>query len=76
MTPAGLHDWQHLLDLSRAKGGAEEMGLLNVRPPQPLAQLVQLLHAHRGQLTGERATLPIATNRIRLYLFFLLISVA
>lgn len=62
-----LHDVQHLLDLSRAKGGAEELTLLNVRPPQPLAQLIQLLHAHCGQLTGEGATLPSATNRIRFY---------
>lgn len=33
------------------------MALLNVSPPQPLAQLIELLHTHCGQLTRERATL-------------------
>lgn len=58
---------QHLLDFGWAKGGAEEQTLLNVSPPQPLAQLIQLLHAHCGQLTGECATLPSATNGIKFY---------
>lgn len=48
---------QHLLDFRRAEGGAEEMFLIDIDPPQPLAQLVQLLHAHGGQLTGKRAAL-------------------
>lgn len=52
-----VYDDQHLLDLSLAKGGAEEMAILNVSAPQPLAQLIQLLHTHCGQLTRERATL-------------------
>lgn len=46
-----------LLDLRQAEGGAQEVALLHVPPPQPLAQLVQLLHAQRGQLTRERAAL-------------------
>lgn len=46
-----------LLDLRQAEGGAEEVALLHVPPPQPLAQLIQLLHAQRGQLTRERAAL-------------------
>lgn len=39
-----LQDVQHLLDLSEAEGGAKEVALLNVSPPQPLAKLIQLLH--------------------------------
>lgn len=46
-----------LLDLRWAEGGAEETSLLDVSLPQPLSQLVQLLHAHRGELTRVRATL-------------------
>lgn len=60
---------QHLLDLSLAKCGAEEGGLLNVSSPQPLAQLIQLLHAHCGQLPGVRATLPSLTNRIKVTVY-------
>lgn len=47
----------YLLDLGWAEGGAEETSLLDVSLPQPLPQLVQLLHAHRGELTGVRAAL-------------------
>lgn len=46
-----------LLDLRQVEGGAKELGLLHVLPPQPLAQLVELLHAQRGQLARECATL-------------------
>lgn len=59
---ATRHDVQHLLDLRWAKAATEEGNLLNVSPPQPVAQLIQLLHAHCGQLTGERATLPKMTE--------------
>ena len=56
------------LDLSRTKSGAEEGIVLDVLPPQPRAELVQLLHAHRGQLAGERATAArSAANGIRCY---------
>lgn len=64
---AAYHDVQHLLDLSWAEGGGEVASLLNVSLPQPLAQLIQLLHAHCRQLTGECATLPSLTNRIKVY---------
>ncbi|TNN59320.1 hypothetical protein EYF80_030508 [Liparis tanakae] len=71
------YEAQHLLDLRGAEAGAEERALLHVSPPERLAQLVQLLHAQRGQLTGERAALsqqravfyggrgPRATEEIR-----------
>lgn len=47
----------NVLDLRQVEGGAEELVLLHVVPPQSPAQLVQLLHAQRGQLTWERAAL-------------------
>lgn len=49
--------FKHLLDLIRAVDWAQEGSVLNIFPPQPLTQLVQLLHAQGGQLTRERAAL-------------------
>lgn len=48
---------QHLLDFGEAEGGTEEVALLDVPPPQFLAQLIELLHPQCGQLTRECATL-------------------
>ena len=48
------------LDFSRAERGCQEGHFLDIPRPQPFAQIIQLLHANRGQLT--RVSSPLSPH--------------